>query len=489
MSAGGEETASDEEMDRMPVYTGRDEMRPLRPVRLPAGALKSMVPNILLGAIALGLMSLLVVVVSLGIPLVYYQAHPPASESSATPYTLPSNVPFLTAPGDTCSGLLGQAGRDLTCLPFSVDNTTVSLTLTSVGGGAPLAINGTTNVRSLVSNSSLVGVVQDGNTLLLHGELPANLMESCTPCAEGQIPVQSGGACFTCTNQTEALPAVASVGAGLSLVASPVPNTIKSLGFSGNADWFLSGTGSTVTIGLHVPVVVANGTLNPVVNTVPGTFSDPPVIAITIDQQAGVLPVLGPCVPGQTTRLAAGGTSLECFNVAATSVITGGPGVNAQARVNDTLISEEPWSSTGGTPTLASLNLGSLSIARFTYKTISWPAAFPGGHPTLTTNDLLAVFTVDLSPTAASAAFSMNMSALITNAGTPTFATWASSGQLTCGITANLGTLADPGAFIAPISFASPSQVPELAYAYLPVVTPGESYTCGGSVRMLYYHA
>lgn len=482
MSAGGEETASDEEMDRMPVYTGRDEMRPLRPVRLPAGALKSMVPNILLGAIALGLMSLLVVVVSLGIPLVYYQANPPASAGGGSDYTLPENVPFLASPADVCpGGLLGQAGRVLTCLPFSAENTTVSLTLQSIGGGVPLAVNATTNVRSLVSNSSLIGVVQDGNTALLHGELPDAVVETCAPCAEGEILVQSGGACFSCANQT-AQAQLESTGVGVPLAVNGT-HQVKSLFASGSGGLGVVGVNSTVYLTLDAPTYIANGTLSPVVTATPG------LVVVTVDQQAGVLPVLGPCVPGQTTRLAAGGTSLECFNVAATSVITGGPGVNAQARVNDTLISEEPWSSTGGTPTLASLNLGSLSIARFTYKTISWPAAFPGGHPTLTTNDLLAVFTVDLSPTAASAAFSMDMSALITNAGTPTFATWASSGQLTCGITANLGTLADPGAFIAPISFASPSQVPELAYAYLPVVTPGESYTCGGSVRMLYYHA
>ena len=484
MSAGGEETASDEEMDRMPVYTGRDEMRPLRPVRLPAGALKSMVPNILLGA--LGLMSLLVVVVSLGIPLVYYQAHPPASESSATPYTLPSNVPFLTAPGDTCSGLLGQAGRDLTCLPFSVDNTTVSLTLTSVGGGAPLAINGTTNVRSLVSNSSLVGVVQDGNTLLLHGELPANLMESCTPCAEGQIPVQSGGACFTCTNQTEALPAVASVGAGLSLVASPVPNTIKSLAFSGNADWFLSGTGSTFTIGLHVPVVVANGTLNPVVNTVPGTFSAPPVIAITIDQQAGGLPVLGPCVPGQTTRLAAGGTSLECFNVAATSVSTAGPGIDVQARVNDTLISEAIWTSAGSFPT-TTVNLATLLWMEINYRAVLWPAGFPGGSLTQTTNELHVMVRLQVASVATSASFSIDASAMIPNSNTTSFTPWASAGQMSC--TATPGALYDPGAFIVPAMFeSSSSAVPTRGYFQLPSVTVGITYECNGFVHMRYLH-
>lgn len=391
---------------------------------------------------------------------------------------LPANVARMVDNAATCVGLMLQDGVDLTCVPFSIDNGTATPLLQSVGYGAALAVNGTQNVRSLASNVSFIGVAQDGNTVVLTGGLPASVMTACTPCAAGQVPIQTNGTCFGCytptngtitavaiysvgngtalavdgTNTVRSLiagpgdlapvftvvgsavavginytadavrtcapcaageypvrsagacytcvaqpPPVTSVGIGVPLVANVGVNTIQSLVLGGTAGWGYASTGTTTTLSLNEAVYVGNGTMNPVVTLVHGDHPTPSVVAITVNQQPGVHPLCGACIPGQTTRLGANGTCLECFNVAATSIVTGGPGVDALARTNDTVVYAPVWTWYPAQPSVGVHAISAVTWIGGEYSLVTYPLGFPGTDGNHTYYDFRTTFTAGIT--------------------------------------------------------------------------------------------
>lgn len=121
--------------------------------------------------------------------------------------TLPADVPRLTDPGAVCSGLIAQSGTDVTCIPATLANGTASITLVSVGAGAALAVNGTTNVRGLLANGTAdVSLTQINDDVLLTVDIPADVARLCgTSCGPGDVlAVAPNGTCLLCNTGVQA---------------------------------------------------------------------------------------------------------------------------------------------------------------------------------------------------------------------------------------------------------------------------------------------
>ena len=121
--------------------------------------------------------------------------------------TLPADVPRLTDPGAVCSGLIAQSGTDVTCIPATLANGTVSVALVSIGAGAALAVNGTTNVRGLLANGTAdVSLTQINDDVLLTVDIPADVARLCgTSCGPGDVlAVAPNGTCLLCNTGVQA---------------------------------------------------------------------------------------------------------------------------------------------------------------------------------------------------------------------------------------------------------------------------------------------
>lgn len=130
-----------------------------------------------------------------------------ANKSPGGGADIPADVPRLTDPGAVCAGLIAQSGTDVTCIPATLANGTASITLVSVGAGAALAVNGTTNVRGLLANGTAdVSLTQINDDVLLTVDIPADVARLCgTSCGPGNVlAVAPNGTCLLCNTGVQA---------------------------------------------------------------------------------------------------------------------------------------------------------------------------------------------------------------------------------------------------------------------------------------------
>ncbi len=267
--------------------------------------------------------------------------------------TLPADVPRLTDPGAVCSGLIAQSGTDVTCIPATLANGTVSVALVSIGAGAALAVNGTTNVRGLV----VAGTA-------------------------GAAAAAVGDDVVLTINATNTV--LRAIGGGVALAVNGT-DIVRGLVVNGTADVSLTQINDDVLMTVNIPADVARlcgvscGPGNVLAVAPNGTC----LLCNTGVQAASVMRTCGTCPQFASMRLAANRSCYECLSIPASSIFNGGGDVGVQLGSNDTLV-YSTLKTFMADPTVSSSGSSSYTYTSGWYKTTTFPVDYPGNSHGLT---------------------------------------------------------------------------------------------------------
>lgn len=231
-----------------------------------------------------------------------------ANKSAGGGADIPADVPRLTDPGAVCAGLIAQSGTDVTCIPATLANGTASITLVSIGAGAALAVNGTTNVRGLV----VAGTA-------------------------GAAAAAVGDDVVLTINATNTV--LRAIGGGVALAVNGT-DIVRGLVVNGTADVSVAQINDDVLLTVDIPADVArlcgvSCGAGDVLTVAPnGTC----LLCNTGVQADSFMQTCGTCPQFSSVRLAANSSCYECLSIPASSVFNGGGDVGVQLRSNDTLV-------------------------------------------------------------------------------------------------------------------------------------------------------
>lgn len=286
-----------------------------------------------------------------------------ANKSPGGGADIPADVPRLTDPGAVCAGLIAQSGTDVTCIPATLANGTASITLVSVGAGAALAVNGTTNVRGLV----VAGTA-------------------------GAAAAAVGDDVVLTINATNTV--LRAIGGGTALAVNGT-DIVRGLLANGTADVSLTQINDDVLLTVDIPADVARlcGTSCGPGDVLAVAPNGTCLLCNTGVQAASFMRTCGTCPPFASVRLAANSSCYECLSISPNNILVGGGEVHAAARANDTFIySTLPTFMSD--PAVVTNGLTMYTYVSGTYKISVYPADYPGNTLNLTLYQLDAAMNI-----------------------------------------------------------------------------------------------